>query len=172
MTAVKVLKAAKSVGVTVRLDGSNLAISSRVKPPLELVAALKLHKAEIIELLQRHNAPDWRTIYDKRVAHLTQQRGLTGEVASLRAFEYCVGKWLVRNPERSDANLCIACQGDNWIGRPLLPFGVIPSRLVWLHSECWPGWYRGRRSGAVAALVGSGIDAPLNYQSDFEKTRN
>ena len=53
MTAAGVLKEAADCGVCVNLNGGRLQLKAETKPPDELVAKLKQHKAEIVALLRQ-----------------------------------------------------------------------------------------------------------------------
>src|ERR1700730_3123574 len=53
MTAASVLKEAATCGVKLRLRSGKLQLKAEAKPPDELLAKLKEHKAEIVALLRR-----------------------------------------------------------------------------------------------------------------------
>ena len=52
MRAAEVLGAAEAAGVEVGVDGDGLTLEASGQPSAELLAKLKAHKAEIIELLR------------------------------------------------------------------------------------------------------------------------
>jgi hypothetical protein len=56
LSAQAVLKDAADRGVCVSLNGDNLAFKATVRPPPELLANLKMHKAEIVALLRNEAA--------------------------------------------------------------------------------------------------------------------
>jgi hypothetical protein len=53
MSALTVLKDATDSGVRISLKGDNLAFKATVRPPPELLAKLREHKAEIVALLRQ-----------------------------------------------------------------------------------------------------------------------
>ncbi len=56
MSAQAILKDAADCGVRISLNGDNLAFKATVRPPPELLANLKTHKAEIVALLRNEAA--------------------------------------------------------------------------------------------------------------------
>jgi len=55
--AKKALDAANAAGVTITLDGDNLALRAKSEPPAPVLLALRTHKAEIVEILRRGTPP-------------------------------------------------------------------------------------------------------------------
>jgi hypothetical protein len=53
LSLVALLQDAADSGVRISLRGSNLALKAAVKPPPELLASLRTHKAEIVALLRK-----------------------------------------------------------------------------------------------------------------------
>ena len=53
MSLIALLQDAAESGVRISLRGSNLALKAAVKPPPQLVAELRAHKAEIVDLLRK-----------------------------------------------------------------------------------------------------------------------
>ena len=52
MSLIALLQDAADTGVRISLRGSNLALKAAVKPPPQLIAELRAHKAEIVALLR------------------------------------------------------------------------------------------------------------------------
>jgi hypothetical protein len=93
---------------------------------------------------------DWLAFFDERASIAEFDGGLPRSSAEARAFECCVVEWLNRNPARSLPGQCAACGGPNHEHDVLLPYGVEPAGLTWLHSRCWSAWYRDQGSGQGA----------------------
>jgi hypothetical protein len=92
-----------------------------------------------------------------------------------QAFGCCVAQWLNRNPARSQSGCCLACGDRDHPDDPLLPYGVELTGHAWLHRCCWPAWYAGRKSDAVAALAAMGIAASPDRADEvghFESVAN
>jgi hypothetical protein len=63
LTALAIIKEAAALGVRVNLNGDSLALKAATKPPADLLAKLKQHKAEIVALLrQEARAPAHRQL--------------------------------------------------------------------------------------------------------------
>jgi hypothetical protein len=52
VSAADALKAARAVGVSIKLDGGDLVMKAAKPPPAGVLAALKRHKADIVKLLR------------------------------------------------------------------------------------------------------------------------
>jgi hypothetical protein len=57
MSAAAVLRDAAECGIVLSLNGANVAFKAAVRPPPELLARLREHKAEIVALLAAEAAP-------------------------------------------------------------------------------------------------------------------
>jgi hypothetical protein len=160
VSAADALKAARAAGISVRINGGDLALEASVRPPQAVLDLLSRHKPGILTLLQAANdgrsADDWQDLFDKR-ARTAELDGLPRRRAEARAFDCCVAEWLNRNPVRSSPERCVGCGGDDRASDPLLPFGAESTGHAWLHSRCWPAWYAGRKAEAVASLASMDI---------------
>jgi hypothetical protein len=78
---------------------------------------------------------------------------LPREKAEAQAFESCIVEWLNANPSPSQAGRCAWCGKPDTASTVVVPFGSEPGTHVWLHGECWPGWYQWRRAEATKALA-------------------
>jgi hypothetical protein len=161
MNAADAVKAARSAGVDLRLDGDDLALSAASAPPTAVLDALSQHKAEIVALLRPGHdgwsAEDWQAYFDERAGIIEFDGGLPRAEAEAQAFACCVNEWLNRNPAHSPAGRCLGCGDRGHAHDPLLPYGAEPAGHVWLHSRCWPGWYEARKAKAVAVLSAFGM---------------
>jgi hypothetical protein len=155
MSAVEALRAARAAGVAVVVDGNDLELKAASAPPVAVLHELSRHKAEIVALLRPGqdgwSATDWQVFFDERAGIAEFDGELPRAEAEAQAFECCVVEWLNRNPVHSPAGQCLGC-GDGARAHPLLPYGVEPTRHVWLHSHCWPAWYEARKAKAAAFL--------------------
>jgi hypothetical protein len=159
MSAVEVLSAAQAAGITVILDGENLLLEATSEPPRTLVDALANHKPAILALLRPRerewSVDDWRTYFSRRsrkTTHLDTQ-------ARASAFESCVAEWCNQHPAPSSPAQCAWCGMKESSTAIVLPFGINPGTLTWLHGQCWAAWHQERRAGAIAALDAMGIRA-------------
>lgn len=100
---------------------------------------------------------DWQAYFDERAGIAEFDGGLPRAEAEARAFDCCVVRWLDLNPERSISGRCLGCGRAERPDDPLLPFGTEPGSHAWLHSACWPEWYRAREARARAALSSMGV---------------
>jgi hypothetical protein len=173
MNAAEALRAARTSGIDVRIDGDDLALEAPPPPPAELLELLAHHKPGIVALLRPGrdgwSAEDWQAHFDERAGVAGCDGGLPRPEAEARAFECCVVEWLNRNFERSPPGRCLACGVGDHAHDALLPHGIEPTGHVWLHSRCWPGWHAGRKAEAVAALKTMGITPPAEFPDDFGK---
>jgi hypothetical protein len=173
VTALEALDRAQAAGVSIEVDGEDLVLDAAAPPPPALLDELKRHKAEIIELLRLHSdgwsAADWRALFDERAGAAQFNNGLARPQAEAHAFACCVAEWLNRHPARSAPGRCLGCGDGDHRHDPLLPYGVESTGHAWLHCDCWPAWYAGRKAEAVAALAERGISAPAAFPVDFGK---
>src|SRR5690348_10675116 len=104
MSAAEALRAARTSGIDVRIDGDDLALEAPAAPPAELLELLARYKPEIVALLQSGadgwSAEDWQAYFNER-AGIAEFAGLPRPESEARAFECCVVEWLNRNFERS-----------------------------------------------------------------------
>ena len=168
MTAVDAFRIACALGVRIEFDGSDLVLEAPVAPPDDVLDLLRHHKFDIVALLRaRANAwcaQDWQAYFEERAAVAEFEGGLERPGAEAQAFECTVVRWLTENPAQSMPGVCLACGGVDRAHDCLLPFGAEPTGHVWLHSECWAGWHRGRRAEAIAALAELGVQAPSDVR--------
>jgi hypothetical protein len=156
MSAVEALEAAYAAGVELALDGDDIVLKAASAPPVAVLNALSLHKAEIVALLRPGqggwSAEDWQAFFDERAGIIEFDGGLPRTGAEAEAFDCCIVEWLNRNPARSPPGRCLGCGEAEHPHDPLLPFGT-ESGHAWLHSRCWPAWHASRQAEAVAALA-------------------
>lgn len=173
MSAAEALKAARAAGIELGIDGDDLVLEASAPPSAAVLDLLSHHKVGIVTLLRPAgdgwSAEDWQVLFDERAGIAEFKGGLPRGRAEARAFACCVAEWLNRNPARSPAGRCLNCGDGNHAHDPLLPHGVESNGHAWLHSRCWPAWYAGRKSEAVAALAAMGIASPDNFPDDFGK---
>ena len=174
MSAANAIRAARTAGVSLGIDGDDLVLEAPAVPPPALLDLLSRHKAGVMALLRRRNddgwsAEDWNVFFDERAGMAEFDGGLPREEAEARAFACCVVEWLNRNPARSTPGRCLGCGGGNHAHDPLLPFGIETTGHAWLHSRCWPAWYAGRRAEAVAKLAAMGIGASVGRPKEQER---
>jgi hypothetical protein len=156
MSAAEALKAARTVGIELVLDGNDLLWEATSEPPAVVLDGLSRHKAEIVAILRPNkdgwSTEDWRLFFEKRAAIAEFDAGLPRTEAEAQAFECCVVTWLDRNPAPSAPGLCAWC-GRSESHAPVVPFGTEPG--TWLHRECWSAWRKMRP--AKEALTRMGI---------------
>jgi hypothetical protein len=161
MSAVEALKAARTVGIEVVLDGNSLVLEAASEPSAVILGSLSRHKAEIVAMLRPGpdgwSAEDWRLFFDKHAAVSKFDSELPRADAEAQAFECCIVEWLNRNPTPSGAGRCAWCGQTEANGAVVVPYGTEPGTHAWLHTECWPAWQEFRRSQALEALTRIGI---------------
>ncbi len=163
MNAAKAIRLAEASGIRIGVEGTHLILDADLEPPVDVVNAIRRHKAEIIELLtiprDRWTAEDWRAFFNERARIAEFDRGQTRADAEALALESCVVEWLNRYPERSDPGRCAWCQKPDRDGHAIVPFGTETHGHTWLHPECWNDWHENRRRRAQQALAHHGIKA-------------
>jgi hypothetical protein len=173
MSASEVLKAARTAGIDVRLDGDDLLLQAEAPPPAPILDLLSRHKPEILALLRSGRdgwtGPDWRFFFANRVSVAEFKSGLPRNVAEARAFDCCVAEWLNRYPQYAAPERCFCCAQPETARDLLLPFGIGTRGQVWLHSRCSDAWYFTRMAQAVSALAAMGIAPPTEFPNDFGK---
>ena len=161
MTALDALNAARAANVKIRVEGADLVLRAPAPPPATVLDAIKLNKPAIVALLRRRSShwtvEDWEAFFDERAGIREHDGGLPREQAEALAFDDSIVEWLLRHPVQSKPGSCLGCgRGEEHAGI-VVPFGTEPSGHVWLHSDCWPAWYSGRKAEAAAALSAMGI---------------
>jgi hypothetical protein len=163
VSAAEAIKAARTAGIRLGIDGDALTLEAATAPPAAVLDVLVRHKAGIVALLREGDdgwsGEDWLALFDERAAIAEFDGGLPRASAEARAFACCVAEWLNRNPARSPPGLCLGCGGSEHAHEKLLPFGTEQTGHAWLHSRCWPAWHAGRKAEARAALSSLGIRA-------------
>src|SRR5262245_60969432 len=161
MSAPEALKAARAAGIHLGIEGDDLVLEAPAAPPPAVLDLLSRHKAGVVALLHPANdgwsAEDWLAFFEERANIAELDCGLPHGEAEARALDFCVARWLNRNPVRSSPGCCLGCGGGDQAHDTLLPFGTDATGHAWLHSRCWPAWYERRRAEAVAALASMGI---------------
>jgi hypothetical protein len=161
MSAVRALKAAREVGIRLRVDGDGLELSAEAPPPKAVLDLLTHHKADIVRLLRPSLdgwlREDWHAFFDERAAIYEFDGGLPRDEAEARAFDCCLVEWLNRKPAQSRPGRCLNRGGGERSSDPLLPFGTDTRGHAWVHRACWPTWRRTREAEAMAALASMGI---------------
>lgn len=179
MSVAETIRVAEASGIRLRAEGTDLVLDADLEPPVDVVNAIRRHKAEIIELLappgDRWTAEDWRAFYDERAGIAEYDSGQPQADAEAFAFESCIVEWLDRHPERSDSGRCAWCERPDRDGHAVVPFGTQSHSHTWLHPECWNDWRQNRRERAQQALAAMGLDAPpkcangASFPDDFGK---
>jgi hypothetical protein len=166
MTGAEIIRAARTAGVHLAVDGEDLVLEASTPPPAEIIELLSRHKPSIVALLRPSrdgwSAEDWHAFFDERAGIAEFEARLSRPEAEAQAFGCCVVEWLNRNPELSPPRHCLGCGGGDHAHDPLLPYGVEGTGHAWLHSRCWPAWYAGRKAEATATLEAMGIVAPAD----------
>jgi hypothetical protein len=109
----------------------------------------------------RWTAADWRAYFDERAAVREDDGSQSRTEAERGAFEDTVEQWLACHPAEptSDTKGCVHCGGPERPWNALLPFAT-KGDGVWMHDQCWPDCYRGRRVHAREALLQAGLCVP------------
>lgn len=161
MSAAVTLRAARTAGIQIRVDGADLALEAHTAPPPDLLDRLARYKPEIVALLRQDrdgwSAEDWLAYFDERAGIAEFDGGLPRLEAEALAFESCVVEWMNRTFERSPPGICLACGGKDSAHDVLLPHGTEPAGHAWFHSRCWPQWFAKQRISAIEALRAIGL---------------
>ena len=103
MTAFEALRAARSAGVEVALDGDDLVLKAASPPPASVLDALSCNKAGIVALLRSGDdgwsAEDWQLLFDERAGIAEFDGGLSRVEAEAQAFACCITEWMNRQQE-------------------------------------------------------------------------
>jgi hypothetical protein len=163
MSAAEALRAARTAGITVTLDGETLLLEATAEPPQAVLDALSRHKLAILDLLRPGQCgwtvEHWRAYFDKRRGLAASNNELLRAQVEALALAFCVIEWLNQHPAPSAPGRCAWCGKAESPGAVVLPFGTEPGTHTWLHAECWPGWHQARQTDATAALGAMGIRA-------------
>ena len=119
MNAADVLDAARAAGLSLVVDGADLALKSLGPPAPDVLDLLRVHKAEIIAALTAASPAkqepddagiDWRGWYEERAAI----RGFDGRYTRVEAERLAWGElentWHLRHGERVPRDLCAGCR--------------------------------------------------------------
>ena len=166
MSAAEALRAARSLGVHLEIEGTDLLLEAASEPPTTTIAALSRYKAEIIGLLRSGHdgwsAEDWRLFFDERAAVAEFDGGLSRTDAEAQAFACCIVEWLNRNPSPSVPGRCAWCGHAESYDAVVLPYGMEPGSHTWLHAECWSAWHGKRKVEAAAMLKAMEITGQID----------
>jgi hypothetical protein len=113
MSTAEALKAARTVGIRIEIDGDDLVLEASAAPPPGVLDLLSRHKAGIVTLLRpaddSWSAEDWQVFFDERAGIAEFDGGLSRGHAEAHAFACCAVEWLNRNPMRSPPGCCLGC---------------------------------------------------------------
>ncbi len=169
MSAVEILQMARENGVHIGIEGADLILDAEREPTSRVLAAIRRHKEDIIDLLTAadgdRTAEGWRVFYEEHATKAEFDGGQTREEAAARAFECCIVEWLNRHPEHFDPGRCAWCAAAETSGARIVPYGANRSGHVWLHPACWQSWHDDRRQSAISALAAFNIDKPRKETS-------
>ena len=179
MSVAETIRAAEASGIRLRAEGTDLVLDADLEPPVDVVNAIRRHKAEIIELLappgDEWTTEDWRAFFDERAGIAEFDGGQLQADSEALAFECCLVEWLNRHPQRSDPGSCAWCEKPDRDGHAIVPFGAESRGHTWLHPECWNDWHQDRQEWAQRALAAMGLEALPNnankasFPNDFGK---
>lgn len=174
MSAAEALKLARAAGIHLGIDGDALALEASAPPPAEVLDLLARHKTDILTLLRPGNdgwsGEDWREFFEERAGIAEFGGGLARDEVQARAFSFCVGEWLQRNPARSPPRRCDQCDQTTGMLLPYLTgYSMKDPGHTWLHQECSTAWHQAYRAKAVSALAAMGLSIPVKFADDFGK---
>ena len=162
MNAVEVVRMAEASGVRLGVEGADLILDADLEPPVDVVNAIRRHKAEIIEILaplgDKWTAEDWRALFEGRAGVAEHDRELSRTEAL--AYESCIVVWLNRNPPSENGPECCVQCGNPMDDLEALPFLTGDGGHVWMHDYCHTPWMRRRRAEAADALGRMGVAPP------------
>ena len=119
MTAADVLDAARAAGLSLVVDGADLALKSLGPPAPDDLDLLRVHKAEIIAALTAASPAkqepddagiDWRGWYEERAAIRQFDGGHTREEAERLAWGEVEDRWHRAHGERVPRDVCAGCR--------------------------------------------------------------
>ncbi len=161
MSAADALKAARTAGIKVAVDGNDLVLEAPSQPSAGVLDLLSHHKAGILSLLRPADvgwlAEDWRAFFDERAGIAEHDGGLTRAEAEKQAFEATVVEWVARHLPPSEPERCALCARGRREGAVIVPFGAGRRWPIWLHHQCWAAWRNARRGEAMAGLLTMGL---------------
>jgi hypothetical protein len=127
VSAADALKAARTAGVEVHVDGDDLVLEAAAPLPSAILDLLLLHKPDIVMLLRPgrdgQSAADWHAFYHER-ARFAAFDGLPRPKAEAFTFASCIAQWQTCNFVPSPPGLCVICGGADCPHDPLLPHGM------------------------------------------------
>ena len=135
MTAASVLKEAATCGVKLRLRSGKLQLKAEAKPPDELLAKLKEHKAEIVALLRREadetasaatSRPSWWPLPHPRI---TREPPFGSSGAPPEGYRAACGALLAQCPAGMAPCVWESAMYD--AARLFGDFGIELERLAW-----------------------------------------
>jgi hypothetical protein len=142
-------------------EGEDLLLEAEAPPSGDLLDLFRQHKRGVIRLLNREcrawTDTDWQAYWAERAAIAEYDGGQPRDKAEAQAFAACVAEWLDQHPVCSEGDRCVHCLCPEDMSEPLLPCRTEHTGLFWLHPDCWPAWYAGRKATAAAALLACGI---------------
>jgi hypothetical protein len=173
VNAAEALKAARSAGIRLGIDGDDLTLEAPTAPHPIVLDQLARHKAGVMALLRSAgggwSGEDWLAFFDERAGIGEFDGGLSRDQAEARAFAACVAEWLNRHPAPSVPRHCAWCHKAESFDSVVLPFGTEPGTHTWLHSNCWQAWHAARRTEAIAVLAAIGINQPRTTDDREER---
>jgi hypothetical protein len=116
----QVLDRLAAIGATVECTGARLVLrAGAVAVPADVIAALREHKADLLELLSSPkttsasvpiwNASDWRHFYGERAAIRQYDGGYSRAEAESLAWGEVVNEWHFRHGDRIPTSRCAGC---------------------------------------------------------------
>jgi hypothetical protein len=162
VNAARAVIEARAAGIQFVLDGDDLVLEAGAPPHPAMLKLLSQHKSAIVLWLRQGadgwSAEDWQAYFDERAGIAEFDGGQSREQAEAMAFACCVTEWMNHNLVMSSPGRCLACEGGECQGDPLLPYGTVTQGHAWLHSRCWRDWYDAQKGDAAAALNTMGIE--------------
>jgi hypothetical protein len=119
MSAADVLEAVRAAGVSLAVDGPDLALKSFGPPAPDVLDLVRVHKAEIIAALTVANPAnqepddigvDWSGWYEERAAIRQFDGGHTREEAERLAWGEVEDRWHRAHGERVPRDVCAGCR--------------------------------------------------------------
>ena len=113
------------------------------------------------------SASDWRRYFDERAGIAEHDGGLSRPLAEGAAWEATIAEWCRLNPPAHVPGHCAACNGAlDMAGQGWRP--VADGATVHYASglACWKDYGAKRRSAAIEALQGFGIEPPGDKNKD------
>ena len=117
VSAAEALRAARTAGIMVTLDGGALPLEAPAEPPQVVLDALSRHKLAMLDLLRPGQrgwtVEHWRAYFDKCRGIAASNHELTRSQADARALASCVVEWLNQHPAPSAPGRCTWCGPRN-----------------------------------------------------------